>query len=164
MSVTFMCPGAPREKVPCRFCEESWAEFPEGNGKGGKCDQWCEGFTMESVAPVANFANANARSLLTLLGLDDEHLCGSCDAATMRQRLFRALNSDRTSALRDSYELEPGHAGTAVVHEDGLARIERRGPRVVGCGNTDEQTLRRLASLEALAVWAQDNGREISWG
>ena len=61
-------------------------------------------------------------------------------------------------------ELEPGHAGTAVVHEDGLARIERRGPRVVGCGNTDEQTLRRLASLEALAVWAQDNGREISWG
>jgi len=164
MSVTFMCPGAPREKVPCRFCEESWAEFPEGNGKGGKCDQWCEGFTMESVAPVANFGNSNARSVLSLLGFDADDLCGSCDAATMRQRILRARNSDRTSALVDAYELEPGHAGTAVVHENGLARIERRGPRVIGCGNTDEQTLRRLGNLDDLAVWAQEHGFGISWG
>jgi len=166
MSVTFWCPEAPRKQVPCRFCGEEWVDFPEGNGLGGKCDRYCTGFTDESVAPTANFAEGNAIPLLRLLGWTDkdDYLGGECDAATMRQRIFRVRNSDRSSALREDYELEPGHAGMAVVHEDGLARIESRGPGVYGCGNTDEQTLRRLADLERLALWAQENDHEISWG
>ena len=56
-------------------------------------------------------------------------------------------------------------AGTAVVVDDnGMQRIERRGPRVVSFGNTDEQTMRRLGNLTELAQYASEHGFEISWG
>jgi hypothetical protein len=164
MSVTFCCMDAPRKQVPCQFCDEPWADFPEGNGKGGKCDAYCTGFTSESVAPEVNFANGNAIALLRLLGWTDEddYLSGSCDGATMRQRILKARNGNRDSAVREAYEQKPKH--TIVKDERGLLRIERSGPRIISFGNTDEQTLQRLAWLEALAVWAQDNEHEISWG
>jgi hypothetical protein len=144
-------------------------DFPEGNGRGGKCDPFCTGATEESEAPEVNLANATARPILGLLGLlsetDGDDLCGNCDAATLRQRIFRARNRDRSAALREGYELEPGHAGVAVVQgEDGLTHIERRGPRMIVCEFTDDQVLDRLDLLDRLAQWAQENGHPIHWG
>lgn len=168
MSVTFGCPNAPRQQVPCRFCAESWAEYPEGNGLGGRCDRYCTGFTDESVAPEANFANVSAAGLLRLLGFDcscASDLYGECDAATMRQRILRARNKDRSALVVDPVEIPGGWAGTQVVNgTDGLPTIQRMGPTIIMGGNTDERTLDRLDALEALALWAQEHDLKITWG
>lgn len=165
MSVTFWCPNAPRRTVPCEFCADTlrWADL-DGftNDNGGHCDNWCNGTREESVAPEPNFANANAETLLRLLGWTD--LSGECDGATMRQRIFKVRNIDRTTAVYDAYELAGGYAGTVMVTENGMSRIERRGARIISGGNTDQQTLRRLCNLEDLAHWAQDNDQKICWG
>ena len=185
MSVSFWCPDAPRKDVTCPYCAEArsdredyimgrfsldgeWVKDPDSLSDADwqrvRCEPWCQGTRMESESPDPNFANANARAVLQLLGMDAEYLCGSCDAATMRQRLFVARNSDRSSALRDGYELSPGHLGTAVVERDGIPTIERRGCGIIEGGNTDAQTLRRLDALDELATYAQENSFEISWG
>ena len=167
MSVSFWCPDAPQNKVACKYCKqdrEYYGEDARENERGGCCTPVCDGTRMESESPDPNFANTNARAILQLLGMDAEYLCGSCDAATMRQRLFVARNSDRSSALRDGYELSPGHLGTVVVERDGIPTIERRGCGIIEGGNTDAQTLRRLDALDELATYAQENGFEISWG
>ena len=163
MSVTFSCFEAPRETLPCEFCVEAVAEKWDTNGR---CDRFCTGTMTETTAPEVNFANANAQAVLSLLGLGGD-LWGGCEADELggfRQRILRARNSDRSDAVVVPSELEPGHAGTAVVTEDGMTRIERRGPRMVCFGNTDEQTLRRLTALDRLAAWAQKRDFAISWG
>ena len=170
MSITFTCFAAPRTTVPCEFCakEKVWAdeagETVFTNDKGGHCSPWCDGTEEVSEAPEANFANGNARSLLNLLGFDSEDLCGSADGATLRQRIFKARNADRSSLVEAPYHQKGGHAGVEVTHEGNVARVQRMGAAVAYFGNTDEQTLRRLANLESIAVWAQDRNLEISWG
>jgi len=168
MSVTFWCPDAPRKQVPCQFCQGEYVDFPEGNGRGGKCDRFCTGFTEESEAPEVNVANGNAVGILSLLGFQVDacgYMYGSCTAALMRQRLFRARNLDRSALERGMEIQEGGHAGVRVVDgEDGLPTIQRMGPTFIVGGNTDEQTLGRLARLEQLALYAQERGYEITWG
>jgi len=165
MSVTFWCPDAPRKQVPCRFCiewrEKGWVE-PHEN-----CDQFCNGTTEESEAPEINLSNGDVGAILRLLGWtdQDDYLGGECDPATLRQRVFRASNGDVGAATAEPYELEPGHAGVAVVKdEDGIDRIERRGPRVISFGYTDEQVRDRLERLDTLARWAQEHGHQVAWG
>jgi len=161
VSITFSCPDAPRARQECEFCAmERASRYPlKENGRGGCCDDWCDGTSEKTTSPTPNFSNVNARAILALLGMDSSDLCGSCDGATLRQRILTARGSDRSSALRDGRELQPGHLGAGVV--DGA--IVRRGCRVIEGGNTDEQTMRRLAALESLAIFAQGNGWTISW-
>lgn len=154
MSVTFWCPDAPRKEVPCPYCTD---EF--------KCEPWCRGTENVSESPDPNFSNVNARGVLQLLGLDAEYLCGSCDGATLRQKILKARNSDRSDLVRDSFEVQGGHAGTSVIKDrDGVPRIQRMGAHAIFGGNTDEQTLRRLSNLEELAVYAQDHDYKVTWG
>lgn len=166
MSITFTCPEAPRHEVECPFCvearERGWVESHEN------CDPYCSGTSRESEAPEVNFANGNAMDLCRLLNLSTE-CWGEVSAEelpALQRRLIQALNVDshRSHLVIDGYELEPGHAGTAIVHEDGLARIERRGPRVVSFGNTDDQTIRRLSALQTLVTFATENNFPITWG
>lgn len=167
MSVTFQCSDAPRRQVPCLYCAEPWADYPEGNGRGGRCDRFCTGFEEESEAPEVNFANGNAQAVLALLGWTDPeaYLGGEVDGGTLRQRIFRARNRDLSAARREALYLPAGHAGAAVVRDaDGQARIERRGAAVIVQGNTDERTLDRLSALEDLAIYAQEHGFQITWG
>lgn len=167
MSVTFTCSAAPLRTIPCQFCQEPWADYPEGNGRGGRCDRFCTGSEVISEAPEVNFANANAMAILALLGWEDPEafLGGEVDGGTLRQRIFRARNKDLSAARREALYLPAGHAGAAVVRDaDGQARIERRGAAVIIQGNTDERTLDRLTSLEALALYAQEHGFQITWG
>ena len=166
MSVTFWCPDAPTKSVPCRFCNEEWAMFPEGNGRGGKCDQFCTGSTEESVAPEVNLANASARGILGLLGFSNGagELCGGCDGGTLKQRLLSAFNRDRGHLVREASDTPGGHAGVLRVQRDNVVHLQRMGARVIDGGNTDEQTQRRLKALWELAEFAQANNFDISWG
>lgn len=164
MSTTFTIPNAPYQQVPCRFCQDEWVEFPEGNGRGGKCDRFCTGFEDVSLAPEVNLSGSNAANILTLLGFSDEY--GSCDVVTFRRRLVLARNSNR-SGLEVAPEVIPGgYAGVRVIEgADGIPTIQRMGATIIECGNTDEQTMGRLERLTRLAIWAQENGhQEITWG
>ena len=169
MSVTFSVPGAPCRRVPCSLCDlaqqDGWAN---PNDLGGCCAPDCDGTEMVSTAPEVNMANANAADVLGLLGIPTEDLIGGIgveDLPGFRRRIIRALNSDRSHLLRELQELEPGHAGVAVVvSDDGVPRIERRGCRAYVGGVTDAQVERRLRDLMRLVAWAQPRGLGIAWG
>lgn len=180
MSVTFGCPDAPRVQETCPWCAEARTERSDHAALNGEwvqdpsvltneqwdtvtCDPWCRGTREESTAPEVNFANVNARAVLQLLNLDTEDLCGSTDGATFRQRIFVAMNTDRSSALREEVNLLGGHAGTAVENVNGVPTIVRKGCAVFQPANTDADTLRRLAFLEKLAVFAQEHNFEVVW-
>lgn len=167
MSATFTTPYVIFHQVPCRFCQEEWAEFPQGNGRGGKCDRFCTGFEDVPDAPEVNLSEASTAGILSLLGFTPEDFsCGSCDVATFRRRLMLARNSDRSALEVEPYTLPGGHAGVRVTTRvDGIPIIERMGTRFIEVGNTDEQTMDRLNRLERLAIWAQEHGHEsITWG
>lgn len=175
MSITFTVPNAPYNTVTCEWCErELETAIAEGrdievNEHGGCCDPWCPGVDRVPVAPIANFAEANAAGIIRLLGLpceDPRDLYGEVPVADLRQRILRARNVDRSGFTSEAYYLPGGHAGTAVVtdEETGLPRIQRMGAAVFNGGCSDEQILRRLGQLETLAQWAQDNGyTTITW-
>lgn len=155
MSITFTCMDAPRDRIPCSFCEEwrreGWISSDE------KCDPYCEGTEDSPSCPEVNFANANARALLTLLGFDfdPEDPYGSCSGAVMRQRILLARNRDRSIALRSSsYTPPPLHL---------VSNQTQLGASIYIQGSTDADTLRRLNSLEKLAIYAQEHDFEISW-
>lgn len=161
-----MVPNAPSREVPCPFCQADGVPFPQGNGRGGKCDPFCQGGYEESEAPEVNLSNANAAGILALLGFQGEDLgCGSAPATLIRHKILFALNRDRSHLVSEA-TFTPGGTRTIIgVNEDGLPAIQRMGPSVIDCGNTDEQTLHRLQSLQRLALWAQDNNLPtISWG
>lgn len=163
MSVTFWCPEAPRKRVPCQFCEDwlkkGWLQ------EGERCDARCDGTEEVSEAPEANFSQGNAASVLRLLGFptNGNDMYGSCGGTELRQRIFKARNIDRSAAIQAPLHLKGGDRGVRVSHEGNVATMERMGAEVFHCGNTDEQTLRRLDNLEALAVWAQEHDQEVSW-
>jgi len=165
MSVTFTVSNAPRTEVPCPYCQEAGVEYPEGNGYGGKCDHFCPGFYWESASPRVNYANGNAAAILRLLGFREEVLCGSCSAADLRQRILRARNADRSALVREAEFTPGGHAGVKVSREGNVLSAQRMGAALYDGANTDADTLRRIAGLENLALWAQENGySEITWG
>lgn len=166
MSITFWYPEAPTKRIPCRYCADPEAPFPHGNGLGGKCDFHCNGFEEVSEAPEVNLSNMNARGILSLLGWDvqGDIWGGSCSGAEMRQRILKARNMDRSHLVEEPYEIPGGNVGVKVEHDGNVAHVQHMGAQVVSGGNTDEQTLRRLDSLETLAIYAQEHGFKVSWG
>jgi len=160
MSITFTCPAAARIEAPCRWCAK---ELADGDIEEGEhCSPWCDGTETESVAPEPNFSNSNAYNVLDLLGFSG--IYGSTDGATLRQRILKARNIDRSELVEAPYSEPGGHAGVQVTHEGNVAHMQRMGAATISFGNTDEQTLRRLAQLEELAIWAADHDLEITWG
>lgn len=171
MSTTFNILGLPREMVPCPWCAEAKAEGTPQNEHGGYCDPWCNGTTIDPHGHWVNLAEANAASMLRLLGVrcdSASDLYGQIEAGDLRQRIFLARNQPaaREAHTFEGYEVAGGHAGTKVVtdEETGLARIQRMGAGYISGGCSDEQIVRRLGQLDDLAKWAQDNGyTTITW-
>lgn len=150
MSITFYCPDAPRTTRPCPFCQEA---VERGYDIDGHCDAYCDGQEEVSEAPECNFANVNALNILALLGLVQDY-CGEI-APTMfprlLQRLMVALNSTGRRTHLVEAAAESGGEGTGQCH-------------AIYCGNTDEQTVRRLESFRLLVAYAKEHNYPIVWG
>ena len=169
MSVTFFCPEAPitNKRIPCdmSYCEE-----------GNRCGYCEDGFEVvrESEAPEINFANTNARDILALIGLEGFGLYGVLDTKGVqvtRKFIFAAMNLPnlRKDLVRESVlTLRTGQKCSEAEYQSLLALdIEDDDDipvRVYEGGNTDERTLERLASLDALFAYAEGHNYTVSWG
>lgn len=165
MSVTFSCPQAPSktERVPCD--SPSYGLTCTAEERCGYCEDGMM-WSRTCEAPEVNFANGNAAGILNLLGMSWEPFgdIPANDVPVVLRRILRVLNveSDRAHLVSESTD---GFAfeEPILVEDDGVTRITR-GCRVIRCGNTDEQTTRRLLGLQDLLVYAADRGFSVSWG
>jgi len=144
-----MCPDAGSHEVPCEFCARYRVESPEYL-VDGKCDRYCTGFQTEYHSPLVSLSGYNTAVILGMLGLPVEEY-GSIPVAEVPEvlrRVIRALNVERVRApaIEEPFE-ERGALGC----------------RAVGFGNTDEDTVRRLTSMQTLLVFAAKNGFEVVW-
>jgi hypothetical protein len=164
MSVTFGCSSAPSKMVerPC--------DFP-GCEPGNRCGYCEDGIERERVsdAPEINWANGNARPILSLLGLEADDLYGSLSVEAIpavRRTIMGLLNveSQRAPALRE-FEEFGGDEVREVTHEGNLATISvRRTCRCIVAGLDDAGVERRLRQCDALLAYAQEHSFEVSWG
>lgn len=167
MSVTFSRSEIRFEEIPCRFCGEDWAAFPEGNGRGGKCDKFCRGVEKRALSPEANFSNSSTRDLLKLLGLPvNRDLWGEVEAGELLRRIIRAINSPRQRAglVREASFTPGGHGLQPIAQPNGVIKLQRIGAGVFDGGNTDERTMMRLQALMEVALDAQEAGEMVVWG
>jgi hypothetical protein len=148
MSVTFSAQGAEThfEDLPC--------DFP-GCNPGNRCGYCDDGIYRIRVgeAPEVNFANANARAILDLLGLPTDD-CGTVEADVVpmvRATILGVMNVRRLRAPLDVEASHSGGPGTGTCH-------------VINCGNTDDHTMRRLADLDAVFGWAEEHKAAVNWG
>lgn len=145
MSVTIRPTGDLGREVssrPCSACQ------------GGYCQPgWCEdGIEVEEtfLAPLANWAEGNAGSLVRLLG-DDGYLCGDLppeEVSSTLCKVRKALRSDAEGLLMRSPMLRQEHETTRVLIAE----------------SSDESAIRRLRELETVLVWALENDRGVCWG
>lgn len=138
MSVDFWCPTAPDSDCHC-------------DGKDDLCFD-CYGTGTARSEPGVNLSNLNAGGLLRLLGLYGGELYGSLKVTEIPPVLRTILVTYNTVTLR-AHLVEP-------------ASVERgsQGARVIEQGNADAQTLRRLARIRELLVWAIEHDHAVSWG
>lgn len=157
MSTTFWIPDAPKDAAVIE------CDFP-GCVEDNRCGYCCDGLDVidTSDAPEFNFATANAKSVLSLLGEPaEEYGSWTLDRMPMiRRAIMRAKAGSRVHLVR---EVSESQVIKVVNGPDGVTNIER-GCTVIDCGNTDEQTMRRLGDLETVVVYAQQHGWEVHWG
>lgn len=141
MSVSFHCPDAPVRTVirPCDL---------DGCTPDERCGYCEDGVLVEVVRelPEINLANANARAMLRLLGLEDEYLGGQLAPGAIpavRQRILRLRNSARARSSAVRLAVDDGR-----VHEGGLS---------------DDSVLDRLERLDELLAEAQRRGWSVAW-
>lgn len=144
-----MCPEAGSREVPCEFCARYRAESPEYL-VDGKCDPYCTGFQTEYNGPQVNLSGYNTVLVLRMLDLPSEEY-GSIPAAEVPKVLRRVIRALNVSRARE-------HTVEEAFEERGAL-----GARMVSFGNTDEDTVRRLTSMQTLLVYAADNGYEVVW-
>jgi hypothetical protein len=148
-----MCPEAGSREVPCEFCARYAAESPEYlvdvNGTL-RCDPYCTGFQTEYNGPQVNLSGYNTAQVLRMLDIPAEEY-GSIPAAEVPEVLRRVIRALNVTRVRE-------HTIEEAFEERGAL-----GCRAVGFGNTDEDTVRRLTSLQTLLVYAADHGFEVVW-
>jgi hypothetical protein len=108
---------------------------------------------MASESPEFNLANGNAAGMMSLLGYDayEQWEIKVEELADVQQRLTRAMNSNACREILIRPASSGGGPGTGQCHW-------------VDCGNTDEQTLRRLNQMRRLVTYAQEKKLRITWG
>lgn len=129
MSVTFSFPNSPTQEVQHNFGTEVVTEI---------VDVW----------PSANFANVNARNLLSILGLEDDgYLYGSLEPSEAPAVFQRALKARNMEQLREPARI------AAETHG-----------QVMECGSSDEQVIRRLDTMLEILKFAIKHQEVLSWG
>lgn len=168
MSITFQASTSKTTvvKQPCTFTGCCAAE---------RCGYCVDGVEEDFVNEASvNFANTNAINLGRLLEIpglceSEPDFCGTIPASmvgTLRQRIMLAKNSptNRAHLVDEPSETPGGWAGVRLEKVDNVVTIVRMGPKIINCGNTDEQTIRRLEALDKVLAWAQINNDSIEWG
>ena len=131
-------------RVPCDACARGYCQ-------PGWCEDGVE-IVREPTAPEVNYANTNARALLTALGLDaGEYLCGAIDAAEVAGAIAECEAA-----------LVPNAGG--FVARSGMLREHSRSPGLVVEGSTDARALERLGELREVLLWALAQGAGLAWG
>lgn len=176
MSITIYCPAAPTTAAPCPYCEEArspegwrgaldgaWVNIeelsPEDRAKVN-CDPWCKGEEVTSTLPEVNWSSANARGVMDLLGLDPES--GDLSPEEIPAVLRAIMGAKNRDAARAGLVV-PASDERAPARVVGGDRIEP-GCRIIGFGNTDEDTLRRLDAFQGLLIQALEGNYSVSWG
>jgi len=191
MSITFYAPNSPEIVEPPRVCECNTYTWNETGTFLADC-QCCQGAgtwrcycVTSDTTPKGqpdcphcggtgearerhhegqmNLANANARALLDLLGIEFDY-CGEipCDQLPS---IRRTLLSARTKGTAKAHVEEPfrGRRLGSYVKEGNLSRISC-GPLVISCGRSLEQLEGYLDRFEQLCLIAQENNSSITWG
>ncbi|MBT3197219.1 MAG: hypothetical protein HN344_05820 [Gammaproteobacteria bacterium] len=145
MSVTFWIPEAGKieKSEPCDCDSDPHCYFCKGTGVYKYSD---------SAAPSLNLANVNARNILSLLGFapEDRECGGTTEVAPLRQQIMRLRNVTRTRQPALRVASESGGEGTGQC-------------QCIEQGYTDEQVLDRLARLDTVLTYAQENEMEVVW-
>lgn len=154
MSITFYLEETPEKPAPRVkvYCKDLYPSLDDGDFA---CDPTLERdaqgyYETRSTWPEANFANANARIVLGLLGLPDEDfgVIEAAQVATVRQRLLAALNRE---------------AATRSAARPGQQQVGAHGACVVDCEANAESFKRRLAEVSAVLTAAQTEGVSVIW-
>ena len=154
------------ERVPCS--SPSMGLTCTAEERCGYCD---DGFIEEPVyedgAEPVNMANATARVVLDLLGLESEEgLYGSVPAERVPFLLQRCMVVLAKEGVRAPYLDEGGELPrtTRVVEgEDGLPTITS-GPRVFMGAMSDERVVRVVGRVRDLLSSCAQRGWGVSWG
>lgn len=162
MSITFWAPAAPITHTTMEEC------FCVIDGTPDESCTYCNGTGQEEISHTAvqemNLSNSNAMAIQSVLGYEPDY-CGTWKAAELgdvRQRIMRALNSERTRGA-EVYGASDSRKARVVINEDGMPQIAT-GCRIIDCGRSDTYIVTRLAHLEQMTIAAQELGLDISWG
>ena len=153
MSITFSLWETDEKPAPMvkRYCRELYPSLQEEDFAEDSYVLCDEGgyYELRSAWPEANFANANARAVLALLGLpEDDYGCIQCvDISTIRQRLMKAINDD--------------HAVARVVREPWEGN--GKGAQLIEMGADAMSFRRRLGELSTVLEFAQRECLSIIW-
>ena len=142
MSVTFWCPTAPTQRVPCRYCE----------AEGQRCDSYCRGYDEVSDAPEVNLSGGHAALQLALLGLEcEDEPCGRILAGALPgliQGAMRTLATGQTAAAATPGRLDRGPNGALLVD----------------LGMSEERLVGAQQRLMRLFAYAAERGFDVHYG
>jgi len=152
MTITFY-PSTEWEMIetPCDWCEG--AKCKPGAPDPEYADPWCKGSQHNPNVPTVNFANANAMVIMSLLGIEQDY-AGEVPADQLpeiQRKVIAARNSRKRRVPYDADPYDVGGPGTGQC-------------RTIYCGNTDEQTLRRLDQFQELLDFCKEKSCGFYWG
>ncbi len=129
---------------PCGYCDDGWA----------------------LVFNQTSFSNANARTVLNLLGEVGIDLEGSWSTDSLPAVQNRIQNA-KSLVEQGGYDSAPmSYRGPTKVIRDPSSNLVtiQGGCRVFECGSTTEEILKRLDQIDAVVVRAMSNQSRVVWG
>jgi len=152
VSTTFHCPEAPTRYIrrPC-----SSPEMGLVCREGDRCGHCDDGFEedVETDAPSANMSGVNAGAVISALGLVEfgDVSYGRIEHARVPDALRRILRLLNTDGAVDA------HARPASEV------VGARGARSFDFGEDGDDFADRIRRIQAVMVYAADNGYSVAW-
>lgn len=169
MSVTFSHTAEPiisgwvRECGCGEYRSEEYADYTAAaTGENGCADEFCAAYAAFAtpvyvgVEPItANFSNTNARHILSIIGVDDDELCGGMLVDDFEHSLALAIP---TSGVADRTTVR---VGGESVEMEGFVGV---GGAFIECGRDADYDTRAVAALWDVVEQAKElHAQEICW-